>query len=274
MARDDFIAAALAGTYQRGLVYAVVLDGLHEPFHFRIVPHPKGMVFEREQLRKIEIDDLLFFGSGSVTGLGGLLRLGGSSGLLLGSRGLTLGHFVPLGLSGLGGSGLVFLGRGSLAGGRLVTLGRAATAVLLRLFGLLVGRGSLLCWGLCLTRLLTGGGEIHHLTSRGGVGIVLAGAGGLLIVLVRHGLFRDGYTGKLRRIRDSLAHFKEGSLPLMLQNELFLYGQLLRPQRGGSGGVGQIGSGVGLLWGLCGSAHIGADGLFIVCHLKTSFVVK
>ena len=56
------------------------LDRLHQPLHFRIVPDPKGVVLERVQLRKIEIYNFLFFGSGSVTGLGGLLRgLGGST---------------------------------------------------------------------------------------------------------------------------------------------------------------------------------------------------
>ena len=101
LARDDFIAAALAGAHQRDLVYAVVLDGLHEPFHFRIVPHPKGMVFEREQLRKIEIDNLFLFGAGRVTGLGRRFRrrLGSGGGLFLalyrgGLSALALEHFV------------------------------------------------------------------------------------------------------------------------------------------------------------------------------------
>ncbi|WP_237673035.1 hypothetical protein, partial [Clostridioides difficile] len=137
-----------------------------------------------------------------------------------------MGHFVPLGLFGLGGSGLVFLGRISLAGGRLVSLGRAATAGLLRLFVFLIGRVNLFCRGCSLTSLLTGGGKIHHLT----------GGGGLLFRLIRLRLLRDCHAGKLRRIRDGLAHFKEGGLSLMLQNELFLHGQRLWPLRGGGGG--------------------------------------
>ena len=190
VACDDLIAAILTGTHQRGLIDTRCLDRLHKPLHLRIIPDTKWMIFERVQIRQVEINDLLFFGAGSVTGLGRLFRLGGSGGFLLGSRSLTLGHFVPLGLFRLGGS--------------LVSLGRATTAGVLRLFALLVGRGSLFCRGLDLTRLLTGGGEIHHLASRGGVGIVLAGAGGLLIVFVRLGLFRDGHAGRLRRIWDKL----------------------------------------------------------------------
>ena len=85
VARDDFIAAALAGTHQRGLMYAVVLDRLHKPFHFRIVPHTERMVFEREQLRKFEIDNLFLFSAGRVTGLG---RLFCCSSPLLGRKGV------------------------------------------------------------------------------------------------------------------------------------------------------------------------------------------
>ena len=58
----------------------------------------------------------------------------------------------------------------------------------------------------------------------------------------------------------------------MLQNELFIYGQRLRPLRGG--GVSQIRSGTGLLQCLGGHAYIGAEGLFIVYYLNTSIVVK
>lgn len=261
VACDDLIAAILTGTHQRGLIDACRLDRLHKPLHLRIIPDTKGMIFERVQIRQVEINDLLFFGTGCVTGRRRLrrdLRASGSAAFIHGRLlrdGLALGLFVPR------------FGRLCLIGSGLAILGRSASA---GFGGLVLFRGRLLFERLflLLSHLVTGGGKIHHLASRGGVGIVLAGAGGLLIVFVRLGLFRDGHAGRLRRIWDSLAHFKEGSLPLMLQNKLFLYGQLLRPQRGGSGGVGQIGSGAGPLWGLCGSAHIGADGLFIVCHLK------
>ena len=111
-------------------------------------------------------------------------------------------------------------------------------------------------------------------------GCILAGIRRLRLLHFSLGSFGSGRLlhlgvgNSVSGIGYSLAHFKEHRLPLMLQNELFLYGQLLRPQRGGRGGVGQIGSRAGLLRGLGGSTHIGADGLFIVCHLKTSFVVK
>lgn len=61
---------AFARTHQRELVYAVILDRLHKPFHFRIVPHTARMVFGREQLRKSEIDNLFLFSAGRVTGAG------------------------------------------------------------------------------------------------------------------------------------------------------------------------------------------------------------
>lgn len=61
-------------------------------------------------------------------------------------------------------------------------------------------------------------------------------------------------------IRHGLTHFKEHRLPLMLQHDRLC--------------VGQHRLGSGLLRGLGGYTHIGADGLFIVCHLKTSFGVK
>ena len=68
VACDDLIAAILTGTHQRRLIDARRLDRLHKPLHFRIVPDTKGMIFERVQVRQVEIDDLLFFGTGSVTG--------------------------------------------------------------------------------------------------------------------------------------------------------------------------------------------------------------
>ena len=103
-------------------------------------------------------------------------------------------------------------------------------------------------------------------------GIVLAGSGRLRLLHFSLGSFGSGRLlhlgvgNSVSGIGYSLAHFKEHRLSLMLPNELFLYGQRLRPQRGRSGGIGQIGSGVGLLRDLGGSTHIGADGLFIVCH--------
>ena len=68
VACDDLIAAILTGTHQRRLIDARCLDRLHKPLHLRIVPDTKGMIFERMQVRQIEIDDLLFFGTGGVTG--------------------------------------------------------------------------------------------------------------------------------------------------------------------------------------------------------------
>ena len=87
------------------------------------------MIFERMQVRQVEIDDLLFYRSIGVTGRRWLrrdLRTGGNATfirdrLLRGN--LTLGLFVPrFGLLGLIGSSLVLLGRSASAGlGGLVT---------------------------------------------------------------------------------------------------------------------------------------------------------
>ena len=60
--------------------------------------YEKRMVFEREQLRKFEIDNLFLFSSGRVTGLGRRLRRrrGSRGGLFLyrgGLSALALGHF-------------------------------------------------------------------------------------------------------------------------------------------------------------------------------------
>ena len=57
-----------------------------------------GMVFEREQLRKFEIDNLFLFSAGRVTGLGRLFRRRSGGGLFLalyrgGLSALALGHF-------------------------------------------------------------------------------------------------------------------------------------------------------------------------------------
>ena len=81
------------------------------------------MIFERVQVCQIEIDDLLFFGAGGVTGRRRLrrdLRTSGSAALIHGRLlrgGLALGLFVPrFGRLGLIGSGLAILGRTTSAG--------------------------------------------------------------------------------------------------------------------------------------------------------------
>ena len=76
------------------------------------------MIFERMQVRQVEINDPLLFGAGGVTGRRRLrrdLRTSGSAALihdrLLRGR-LALGLFVPrFGRLGLIGSGLAILGR-------------------------------------------------------------------------------------------------------------------------------------------------------------------
>lgn len=81
------------------------------------------MIFERMQVRQVEIDDLLFFGAGGVTGRRRLwrdLRTSGSAALIHGrllQDGLALGLFVPrFGRLSLIGSGLAILGRTTSAG--------------------------------------------------------------------------------------------------------------------------------------------------------------
>ena len=81
------------------------------------------MIFERVQVRQVEIDDLLFFGTGGVTGRRRLRRdlcTSGSVALIrcrLLRGGLALGLFVPrFGRLGLIGSGLAILGRTTSAG--------------------------------------------------------------------------------------------------------------------------------------------------------------
>ena len=105
VARDDLIAAALTGTYQRGLVDAAVANTLHQRFHFRIVTDTERMILERVQVGKVKIDDFLFFGAGSVAGCRRHFRgrrcclfLGGCMGFAsLGRLGLLRGHFFRLG---------------------------------------------------------------------------------------------------------------------------------------------------------------------------------
>ena len=81
------------------------------------------MIFERVQIGQVEINDLLFFGAGSVTGRRRLrrdLRTSGSAALIHGRLlrgGLALGLFVPrFGRLCLIGSGLAILGRTASAG--------------------------------------------------------------------------------------------------------------------------------------------------------------
>ena len=81
------------------------------------------MIFERMQVRQVEINDLLFFGASGITGRRRLrhdLRASGSAALIHGrllQGGLALGLFVPrFGRLGLIGSGLAILGRTTSAG--------------------------------------------------------------------------------------------------------------------------------------------------------------
>ena len=224
VACDDLIAAILAGTHQRGLIDACRLDRLHKPLHLRIVPDTKGMIFERMQVRQVEINDLLFFGTGGVTGRRRLrrdLRTSGSAALIHGRllRGrLTLGLFVPR------------FGRLCLIGSGLAILGRTASAG----FGGLVLFGGLLlldCLFLLLVRLVTGGSKIHHLSGMCRGRCVLAGSRRLLLFLFSlgdfgsGGLLHLGVGNSVGGIRYSLAHFKERRLPLMLQHDRLCVGQ-------------------------------------------------
>ena len=81
------------------------------------------MIFERMQVRQVEINDLLFFGAGGVTGRRWLrrdLRASGSAALIHGRLlrgGLALGLFVPrFERLGLIGRSLAILGRSASAG--------------------------------------------------------------------------------------------------------------------------------------------------------------
>ena len=265
VACDDLIAAILTGTHQRWLIDARRLDRLHKPLHLRIVPDTKGMIFERMQVRQVEIDDLLFFGTGGVTGRRRLRRdlcTSGSAALIHGRLlrgGLALGLFVPrLGR-------LCFIGRG------LAILGRTASAGLgsLVLFG---GRLLLDRLFLLLGRLVTGSGKIHHLAGMCRGGIVLAGSGRLLLFLFSLGdfgsgrLLRLGVSNSVSGIRYGLAHFKERRLPLMLQHDLLCVGQL----RLGSGLLRQGGIFYRRSRSLGGRGYFG-NVFLIICHLQTSF---
>ena len=265
VACDDLIAAILTGTHQCRLIDARRLDRLHKPLHFRIVPNTKGMIFERVQVRQVEIDDLLFFGTGGVTGRRRLrrgLRPSGSAALIHGrllQDGLALGLFVPrFGRLGLIGSGLAILGRTASAGlGSLVLFG--GRLLLDRLF-------------LLLGRLVTGSGKIHHLAGMCRGGIVLAGSGRLLLFLFSLGDFGSGrllhlgMSNSVGGIRYGLAHFKECRLSLMFQHDRLRVGQH------------RLGSGL-LRHGYIfyrGSGSLGGRGclgnvFLIICHLQTSF---
>ena len=166
-----------------------------------------------------------------------------------------------------------------LVGGRLVSLGWTAPAGLsrilrfIRLLALILGRS--LFRGLALRRPIPGSGKIHHFPSGGGISH--AGDRGLLLVLARrrHTL--------LRRSRSVLAF---GNL-LISQSRLlrrrgryhlgrtFYHGG---PRLGRGGLIMHRGIGFDRLrlFRLGGLARFPSVGniLFIVNHLKTSFVVK
>ncbi len=97
MARYDLIAPALTGTHQGELVNAACPHRRHQPFHFIVVPDAERVILERVELGEVQIDDLLFFPTGGVFGLGRLLRRGRGRrrGLLLGRGGFS-GGLSPL----------------------------------------------------------------------------------------------------------------------------------------------------------------------------------
>ena len=265
VACDDLIAAILTGTHQRRLIDARCLDRLHKPLHLRIVPDTKGMIFERVQIRQVEINDLLFFGTSGVTGRRRLrrdLRTSGSTALIHGRLlrgGLALGLFVPrFGLLSLIGSSLAILGRTASAG----------------LGSLILFRGRLLlgCLFLLLGRLVTGGGKIYHLAGMCRGGVILAGSGRLFMRLFSLGEFGSGrllhlgVSNSVGGIRHGLAHFKERRLPLVFQhdrlsvgqrrlgNRLLRHGDIFYRRSGSLGGRGCLG-----------------NVFLIICHLQTSF---
>ena len=264
VACDDLIAAILTGTHQRRLIDARCLDRLHKPLHLRIVPDTKGMIFERVQVGQAEIDDLFFFGAGSVTRHKRLrrdLRTSGSAALIRGRLlrdGLALGLFVPrFGRLGLIGSGLALLGRTPPAGlDSLVFFG--GRLLLDRLF-------------LLLGRLVTGSGKINYLAGMCRGGGILAGSGRLLLFSLgdfgSSRLLHLGVGNSVGGIGYGLAHFKERRLPLMLQHDHLCIGQrrlgrrLLRHN-----GIFYRGSG-----SLGGRGCLG-NVFLIICHLQTSFL--
>ena len=116
---DDLISAALTAPHQRRLIDIGSFDRLHQPLHFCIVSDAKGVIFERVQLEKIEIDNLLFHATGGIPRGGWLL--GYSRGFRLGGRTfpgrrLTLGHLSRGRGLALSGAALPALGGRSLRG--------------------------------------------------------------------------------------------------------------------------------------------------------------
>jgi len=201
------------------------------------------MIFKRVQLGKIEIHDLLFHATGGIPrsrlllGCGLGFYFGGSA---LPVRRSTLGHFVPR------------LRLGPVRS-RLVSLGWAAPAGLgcilrfVRLLVLILGRS--LFRGLAFRCSFPGSGKIPHFSSGGGISH--AGDRGLLLVLARR-------RTRFRRSRSIL----------------IFWGLRL-----GRGGLNlHRGSSFGRLYlsRLGGLVYLPSVGniLFIVSHLKTSFVVK
>ena len=266
VACDNFIAAILAGTNKGGLIDACRLDRLHKPLHLCIVPDSKGMIFERVQLCQIEIDDLLFLGTGSITGRRRLrrdLRTSGSAALIHGRllrRGLALGLFVPR------------FGRLCLIGSSLVSLGRAAFA---GFGGFVLFRGRLLLDRLFLLLgcLVTGGGKVHHLAGMCRGGGILAGIGRLFLFLFSFGDFGSGRllhlggSNSVGGIRHGLAHFKERCLPLVFQHDRLCVGQ----RRLGSGLLRHDGTFYRRSGRLGGRSCLG-NVFLIICHLQTSFL--
>ena len=179
-----------------------------------------------------------------------------------------------------------------LVGGRLVSPGRAAPAGLgrilrfIRLLALI--RGSSLFRGLALRRPISGSGKIYNLSSGGG--ITHTGDRGLLLVLtqLRRTLFRRSRSvlvfGLLTR-RSRLLRRRVGNC--LSLNGLFrrrgryhleriFYHGSLRLGRGGlilHRGIGFDRLNLSRLGGLVYLPGVG-NILFIVSHLKTSFVVK
>ena len=96
---DDFISAALTEPHQHKLIAPDGLDRLNQPLHFRIVPDAKEVIFERVQLGKIEIHNLIFHTIGGIPRGGWLLgcsrgiRHGGSA---FPDRWFALGYFDML----------------------------------------------------------------------------------------------------------------------------------------------------------------------------------
>ena len=213
VACDNLIAAILTGTHERRLIDARRLDRLHKPLHLRIVPDTKGMIFERVQVRQVEIDDLLFFGAGGVTGRRRLrrdLHTSGSAALIRGRLlrgGLALGLFVPR------------FGRLVTGGGKIHHL-----AGMCRGGGILAGSGRLRLLHFSLGSF--GSGSLLHL----GVGNSVGG--------IRHGLahFKD------RRLPLMLQHDRLCVGHRKLGSRLHRHGGIFYRRSGSLGGRGCLGN--------------------------------